>query len=122
MQSAFYKCVVSHANPDIWASRQSIFGRESMFGMPSELSPQKDEPDHFISTPKSERELRVVVVRETLLAVTNLLSRMYMKNVLSAFNLIQVVSDDFLTDTAIKDLREDNQALRFHNEALSDNL
>jgi len=45
-----------------------------------------------------------------------------MKNVLSAFNLIQVVSDDFLTDTAIKDLREDNQALRFHNEALSDNL
>ena len=127
IQSAFYKCVVVHANPDIWASRQSIFGRESMFGILPEysseqVSPRKDENDHFISTPKSERELRVVVVRETLLALTNLLSRMYMKNVLSAFNLIQVVSDDFLTDTAIKDLREDNQALRFHNEALSDNL
>ena len=123
-QAAFLRCMVSHASPDIWASRQSIFQRESIFGVPPELSTSYGEHDspELDATPRSDREHRMVILRESLLELTNIISKCYMKNVLSAFNLIQFYSDDLLSDSAIKDLREDNQALRFHNEALSDNL
>jgi hypothetical protein len=75
-----------------------------------------------IATPKSERERRTIHMRESLISLLTSLNKFYLRSVLTALNLIQVASDDYLVDSAIKDLREDNQTLRIHNEALSDNL
>jgi Asp-tRNA(Asn)/Glu-tRNA(Gln) amidotransferase C subunit len=86
---------------------------------------QTDPEDNSIrglSTPKNARETLQSQLREKLLDLFSSLHNEYTRNLMTAFNLIQVASDDYLVDSAIKDLREDNQTLRFHNEALSDNL
>jgi hypothetical protein len=60
------------------------------------------------ATPKSDREQRTIELRESLIALLSNVQNHYLRNVLTAFNLIQVASDDYLVDSAIKDLREDN--------------
>jgi hypothetical protein len=52
----------------------------------------------------------------------NVVHDIYLKNLLTALNLVQLVSEEQFMNLQMTDLKEDNEVLRHHNEALSENL
>jgi hypothetical protein len=87
--------------------RSSAFQRLSYSPNTSMDSPETSQ----IFTIKTQLNSLVFVIHEAL-----------QRNLFTSFKLIEVLAEQKIADIHIQDLREDNEKLRIHNEALSDNL
>lgn len=73
-------------------------------------------------TVEDERELKVAMRSAAISRMVGKLELAIYKNIEKAFDSIAELSQGSVIDHSFEELRENNEQLRFHNEALSENL
>jgi hypothetical protein len=101
--------------------KSGVFSRLSLMESPNVSFLEQDE-DSIMESPTNARDSQVYSIKTKLNSMLFVLSEAYIRNLLIAFHCTLNHAESKIADIHIQDLREDNEKLRIHNEALSDNL